>query len=169
MLPLVSPAAENVSYTSDTITWSLSLSFLLFERIRKPNTAARNRPGVKHARRPTRLAGAGLQHHQPVVHVLQDFLVNGLQNVAQLEGVCSQVVHLHKHLVRGRRGHVTQQLRIGLDVGDITAKMCNNKNVSMNVALRNEIVFPSQFTSTSLSSNSQYCRLTEVATVRTHA
>lgn len=73
--------------------------FLFYYFIRKPDTAVRNRPGVKHARRPTRLAGAGLQHHQPVVHVLQDFPVNGLQNVAQLEGVCSQVVHLHEHLV----------------------------------------------------------------------
>lgn len=133
MLPLVSPAAENVSYTSNTITWSLSLSRLLFESIRKPNTAVRNRPGVKHARRPTRLAGAGQQHRQPVVHVRQDFLVNGVHNVAQLEGVCSQVVHLHEHLVE-EAGPRDPTVRIGLDVCNITAKMCNSKNVCMNVA-----------------------------------
>lgn len=60
--------------------------------------AAGNTPPVVHAGGPTRLRGTGLQHHQPVVHLLQDFLVDGLGDVAQLIGVCCHVVHFYKHL-----------------------------------------------------------------------
>lgn len=58
------------------------------------------RPRIVHAGRPTRLSGAGLQHHQPVVHLLQDFLVDGLCDVCQLERVRCHVVDFYKHLQR---------------------------------------------------------------------
>lgn len=57
-----------------------------------------NTPRIVHAGCPTRLPGAGLQHHQPMVHLLQDFLVDGLCDVGQLVGVRRHVVDFYKHL-----------------------------------------------------------------------
>lgn len=73
-------------------------STLVFQYIHMSCLAAGNTPAVVHAGGPTRLHSAGLQHHQPVVHLLQDFLVDGLCDVAQLIGVCCHVVHFYKHL-----------------------------------------------------------------------
>lgn len=60
--------------------------------------AVLNRPGVVDAGGPTGLSGAGLQHHQPVVHLLQNLLVDALCDVGQLVGVCGHVVDFYKHL-----------------------------------------------------------------------
>ena len=57
-----------------------------------------NAPGVVHPRGAAGGSGAGLQHHEAVVHLLQDLLVDGLGDVGQLEGVGGHVVHLHEHL-----------------------------------------------------------------------
>ena len=63
-----------------------------------------NAPGVVHPRGPAGGAGAGLQHHEPVVHLLQHLLVDGLGDVGQLEGVGGHVVHLHKDLDQRVKG-----------------------------------------------------------------
>lgn len=52
-----------------------------------------NIPGIIHARRATRLPGAGLQHHQPMVHLLQDIMVDGVCYVGQLVRVRGHIVH----------------------------------------------------------------------------
>lgn len=62
------------------------------------NVRGLSAPRIVHAGRPARLAGAGLQHHQPVVHLLQHLLVDGLGDVGQLVGVSCHVVDFHEHL-----------------------------------------------------------------------
>lgn len=78
------------------------------------------RPPIVHAERPTRLSGAGLQHHQPVIHLLQDFLVDGLCDVGELVGVCCHIVDFYKHL-QGAHVHkqcYCQTLRLKKDAFD---------------------------------------------------
>lgn len=76
----------------------------------KSSMAVLSRPGIVDAGCPTRLPGAGLQHHQPMVHLLQDFLVNALCDVGQLVGVCRHVVDLYKHL---QGAHIHTQCQPG--------------------------------------------------------
>ena len=74
-------------------------------------------PCIVDPRGPTGLSRTGLEHHQSVVHLLQDFLVDGLSQVNELVGVNCNVIYLHKHL-----GNTERELVI---TNDLVGVYCN--------------------------------------------